>query len=341
MKSSRSIIVVLVLVFTMDVTAQEARAWGGNDHKSSIEQTINKKLRKSNFSNEELELLYKSVVLADANEYRSPEGKYIGVLHGRGNYVIALKYVYELAFKYLDENTNVDDMTFINNYFNECTYLTPSIRQKIGIVNPSLIKLVTTKILYTSSDYEFSNREKAIKIFGFACHLAGDIYAHSTIVPRSTVSYTKYNPILNFNESNFVSTPEYSSSEKWSNFKAIISKYEVPFVDLNNLNTISVVDENGSNIKLKTLYDENLLKSISFDLKANLFEDNSNFHSRRFDATLKIIKKMVFKFNNGLIANKNKQQFNDTFNKKILNYYNQSNLDYELRNFNFYYSSIK
>ena len=46
------------------------------------------------------------------------------VWHGRGNYVAALKYINELSFKYLENESKVDDSSFINNYFNKCNYLT-------------------------------------------------------------------------------------------------------------------------------------------------------------------------------------------------------------------------
>lgn len=342
MRSSKYIIVLLVVIFAMGIPETKAMAWGHNDHKASVERNINTKSKEVNFNSEELELLYKAVMIADANDYRKLDGIYVGGLHGKGNYVANLKYVYELAFKYLMKQSNVDDESFINNYFNECTYFTESDMKDIAAVNTSILKLVNSKILYyTSGEHELSNREKAIKIFGFACHLAGDIYAHNTYVPSSAVFYNEYNSALNFNERDFVSTPRYSSLDKWSNLKLIISKYNIPFVDLNNLNTVSVVTENGSIVKLKTLYDENLLDSISSNLKANLFEDNSKFHKTRFDATMAVIKEMVSKFNAALYAEKNKQQFHGIFHKDILNYYsNYNDTDYELRNFNFYYSSI-
>ena len=51
-----------------------------------------------------------------------------------------MKYLYELAFKYLDNQSKVNDTSFINNYFKSCSYLTKSERQNIAIVNSSLIK---------------------------------------------------------------------------------------------------------------------------------------------------------------------------------------------------------
>lgn len=341
MKTSKNIIVPLILIFIIGVPTSEVKAWGSNDHRACVEQVINSELTEVNFSNQELELLYKSVVLADDSDYRNPGGKYIGSLHGKGNYIAALKYVYELAFKYLENKSEVDDRIFINNYFNECNYLTESEKKNIANANTSLIKLVTTKILYTSSDYELSNRAKAIKILGFSCHLVGDIYAHDTFVPISSVSYTNYDPEFHFKQSNFTSDSNYNSSVKWSTYKLIISRFNIAFVDLNNLNTVAVNIENGSTVKLKALYEENLLSSISSDLKANLFEDNSKFHSGRFDATVVVTKEIIFKFNNSLILYENKGKIDSIFQKDILKcYYKDFNSTYTLQNFDSYYSIV-
>lgn len=342
MKISRTIIALLVLIFITGVSTSEVRAWSCINHRSIVEEIINTEIPEVNFSSQELELLYKAVILPDEYSYRRPNERSAVNLHGRGNYVATLKYLYELAFKYLENQSNVDDTSFINNYFNECDYLRVDESERIAVINLSLIKLLTSKILFTASDYELSNRNKAIKILGFACHLAGDIYAHDTIVPVSAVSYRKYDPSLNFKRNDFISTSAYSSRKKWSVFKSIIRKYNVAFFDLDNLNTASAIDKNGSTIKLKTLYDEKLLASIGFDIRASLFEDNPNFHSTRFDATFTMIKEIIFKFNSALYANENKQRVDDKFNKNIFNYYSKyANSSYKLRDYEYFYFITK
>lgn len=73
---------------------------------------------------------------------------------------------------------------------------------------------------------------------------------------------------------------------------------------------------------MKALYEENLLSSISSDLKANLFEDNSKFHS-------------------ALMLRKNKRIYGSIFQEGVLKYYYKDlNSTYKLQNFDFYYSRV-
>ncbi len=342
------ILLILVTIGCLSIPST-SYAWGSDGHSVLVENAMNKMQNTYghtiNFSGSELELLYYCADLPDQAEYR--DLALTSSLHGRGNYLSCEKYLWELAMAMLETKgaASLIDATFLSNYLNSRTYLTPSEKSRMATVNTKIEQLITTKLLY-QDDYELSKRKKAIKVIGFMCHLIGDTYAHNTFFPLSSVDYLTYDSTLNFRKQDFPSDSKYSDTLKWNTFKEIITNYNVTFADSNKMgdNDIRAYkrDENSTPVNFFTekIYPLDLLNAISANLNSQ-FEDNPNFHATRINATFTVTRRFLTDFNAAINLYSSGQDFSAYRNYNInhTNYYEGTG--YQLRNFDAYKNIIK
>lgn len=329
MKNIKKILCLFILITVVcgDFT-MEAQAWNGKNHAKLASDTFKKKIKHNYASKKELKLLYKCCKIPDDRQ------KYPGNFHGRNcNYVLTLKYLYELSLTYLNNKSKVDDKEFINDYFNNCSYIPENEKESILQIDKSLVELLSTKIKYKTK-YEMNNRRKSIKIMGFACHFTGDTFAHMTIVPKKCIKGK--NEKIKFHRSDF------GSKSQWKTFKKIISKYEVTYGDIKHLWKLTVKKRNSNTyVKLSDVYGTKKLKAISKNLPAKEYEDNPDFNRAAFKGAYKVTNRILRRYNKALKkSKKHTLSYTDIkFKKKYLKYY-KSKSKFKLYNFKEYMKAV-
>lgn len=148
-------------------------------------------------------IMRKAVRIADDAAY-SASTDYIAI-HAGGmsgslsggsskNYVLSLQFLYHAAYL-LKNNASTDYVTLINKAASD-------VKAKTGsIVDTKLVEAAKNVAIDTFDFYDKqyndsilypqkTNIERAYKVLGFALHLAGDIFAHRTMVPMASVNST-------------------------------------------------------------------------------------------------------------------------------------------------------
>ena len=333
-------VLVIILLINVLIVSESTTvlAWQGVDHRERVESIVKNKLSTVNFSEQELQLLYLCSELPDKEQYRWLDykgGTQVKSLHGGNNYMVAIKYLYELSLSYLSCNSRVkDDADYIDRYFSSRTYVGDQ-TEKIKQVNVILVRLLDNENVYYSGNKEKTNRKKAIKIFGFLCHTIGDTYAHSSIVPTPELCE------LQIYENSFSDDGKYSKSDKLDMMRKITKEYEIAFVDLDNLSTGKVKNrQTGESLQLKDVKSLNteILDSMSNDLARKDYEDNKSFYRKRFDATYTVIRRLLQKFNEALLQKENGETINVSFNVTDMKYYDEN--IYKLRKYSKFVRSI-
>ncbi len=338
MKKLNKVLALVLLFGVLISTPTTAKAWEGGDHKERVESIVKNKIKNVNFSEQELQLLYLCSQLPDKEEYRWLDykgGTQVKSLHGGNNYMVTIKYLYELSLSYLSCDSRVqNDSAYIDNYLSTRNYIgdqTDVIKQ----VNTILVRLLDNENVYYSDNMEKTNRKKAIKIFGFLCHTIGDTYAHSSIVPSPDLCE------LEIDANSFTNDGIYSKDFKMTIMEKITREYEISFVDLDNLATGKVKDrQTGKTLPLQeiALLDTKMLDSMSKDLVRKKYEDNKNFYRKRFDATYTVTRRLLEKFNVALLQKENGEQINISFDVSDMKYYDEK--IYKLRKYDKFLKSI-
>lgn len=193
----------------------------------------------SNFTTNEKSVLSVAISVADNGNYTHSSK---GSVHGGGNYVLCLRYLYTVAY-YLNQDNSLDTSfeladTDMTSYGISDSALGKSATDiKDGDSNIGNMKLDIYKIINSNlvvSVGESNNRMRAIKVLGLALHLGGDIYAHRTTVPVDSIA--------EFEQSDFTTT-------QYKAFKEAIDKGTLKFVSINNYTTTSTSTKYEDNVK--------------------------------------------------------------------------------------------
>jgi len=329
------------------------QAWKTNssytgDHAALVNYAVDAITGTKMSANEQVLMAY-CAELADDAVYKKDNSS----MHGRANYVLFQKYLWELAIDVLQNGpgtaaTKTEVQTYLNTYLSNYTSkqgnLSINEKDRLDVINARLVTLLSEKVKFTgaSDTFELSKRKRAIKVVGFLCHLIGDTFAHSTFVPSSTVYYSgTYNANLHFRQADF------SDASKWNTFKTIISNYDVSFVGLSEL-----ADANGDGVSAAVFikgtnteadlqgYGQTLLKSLSETTKVKSVEDDTAFCVARWNASKSVILSVVKDFNNVLSLSDSGSSFASyaIYNKSYMRYYQTNNTGYTLRQFDSYYT---
>lgn len=100
-------------------------------------------------------------------------------LHGSGNYVLNLRFLYTVAYHFNNGDSNAIVTT--KNELSNC-----NLAEIEKNMIPAINKILNTDVVKDLA--EKSNRMRAIKTLGLAMHLAGDMYAHYTIIPANSIN---------------------------------------------------------------------------------------------------------------------------------------------------------
>ena len=160
-------------------------SWGRDQHESmSIDATDGYNIKSSN-----LQLMSTAARKADDKPY-----DVASKLHASGNYIRTMKFLY-LCAAYLRNGKLADEAVALASA--DVKYSADDVpelkKQTIALIKTNLISGVD----------EANPTARYFKVLGFAMHLAGDTFAHRTIVPKYTVAGT--NPVNPINSTSITS----------------------------------------------------------------------------------------------------------------------------------------
>jgi len=155
--------------------------WGATGHKDLVSYGG----ESNDVSSANINIMKETVLMAD-RLYSSTNA-----LHGTGNYITSLKFLYKCAAYLRSGNTHNQAVDKAYN--------------SLRVQNATLTTLKDTTLLMLNNNKTYDTAtKKYYSVLGLAMHLTGDIFAHRTIVPKYTVSGT--NPAQSVNSSSVNST---------------------------------------------------------------------------------------------------------------------------------------
>ena len=180
--------------------------------------------------------------------YRNTKG-----LHGGGNYVASMQYIYNVA-KRVEEGKNVADAIKATKYKGSLT------KAENGYTG-TVVKKGLDGAMKAISRNGKTNREKSQRILALAVHVAGDMYAHQSMIPKSSMDkvVTSAAKVTG----NYLSSAHFggSTSKNWKKTKKCVEDGTMKFV------------------KIK----EGIPKTLKLeDKRCNMYEDNINFYPSRY-----------------------------------------------------------
>lgn len=198
-KSLGQLFLLVMIVIALSTNSIQVEAWSGTNHIKVMKETSHY----SKFTSSETKLLEACVLRCDSHYTTGNLG--IGnYLHGGGNYVLNLRFLYTVAYYF-----NIGESNAINKALAEMA-------NDVSNVNAAVTNVLNTQII--SGVNESSNRSKAIKVLGLALHLGGDIYSHCAVIPSNSISM--------FNSSHF------KNSSEFTRFSKDIAKGTLKFVKI-------------------------------------------------------------------------------------------------------------
>lgn len=259
-------VLLCTIIVTTELTTDPAQAWSRKYHNELVEMNS----KHANLTPSQEELAIRCATLADEGIYKG------GRLHGTGNYIKSMELLYTCAYNL---KNNVKDPLFsaFDSSYEEAGY--QALFNKIYV-------LTTSQVLVDVN--ESTNEAKAAKVLGFACHLAGDIYAHRTIVPPAA-----NRKVFENQWNNWVAQQKQMNTEKAA---------ELPnFTDLFG----STLDEYGEGRRLIKAGKVNFLDLQSFNNNryravkyrrfiGMVYEDSPSFYPERYNkGAMELVKNML------------------------------------------------
>lgn len=302
---------VFLLMISLCIPTLNSLAWDGGDH----DQLVQTATSGTTLSAYHKMIMRKAVRVADDSTYDATT-IYIG-LHAGGmsgtsangsskNYVLSLQFLYHAAYL-LKNNPNTNYETLITRAANNVKTKTGStvdanLVQAAKLVSNDEFNFYETKYNNKALYPQNTNIERSYKVLGFALHLAGDIYAHRTMVPmasiNNTVSQTVSSPIT----SNVYNLNHFNTASTSPCTNALIK--ETAFNKNSTADKCTNLEWNCLKHGIGTLY------VIEFgDIKwftkqrtygATYYEDNSKFYSSRYSVAADYTTKYII---NKFIAN--------------------------------------
>lgn len=248
---------------------------------------------------------YKNISLD--NEHK----KTVGGPHGAGNYVINLRFLYNAARIIYEDGVGTRYNNLVNSYTNNSSYWNVSWHPENSHFDKDRFTAMTDQVQYfldyktllpesiknNFSNYSSTtqNRYLGTMIFGMALHLAGDMYAHRSIVPIYTLSSDSTDK---FNPSYFPSATgttadnnrckdfcyydgssdkdstgtSWNNARNWNSFYYCVNQQVVEFRDINQFLT------------------------SSYRGTSNPYEDKASFCDERYNASLLSCKRIAKRF---------------------------------------------
>ncbi len=249
----------------------------------------------------------------------------VGGPHGAGNYVINLKFLFYISryiYDYGEKTINYSDIdNYINKYYNNNAYwinfgkgIDFDKKRLKAMANQVKFFLINKKYLLETSIYNnFSNYSKASQnrylgtmVFGIALHLAGDMYAHRTIVPKYTVDGVNPKQMQNdLSRKAMLGSNDFKMASKFyddATHKALInvlcfndySKSEISSQYTKYLEILYwQYIQKGVEMQVAEFRDINVFLKPSI---VNKYEDNASFCGERYKAALLSCERIAARF---------------------------------------------
>lgn len=240
------------------------------------------------------------------------EGKQAYCPHGSANYMISLKFLFSISRCIYDNGTGTEFENMIKSYQNNKNYWNVSWHPENKtfdkdrfneLVNQVRYLLIHRNLMEPTIKSKFStysktsqNRYLGLMIFGMALHLAGDMYAHRTIVPKYTIDGE--NPKSMSKNSSGQTMFGYGDFTKALIFhdddehKTIIknSCFKDKILDTGIKHWQYI--QRGVSMQVVEFRDINMFLKIS----SNPYEDNAAFCNERYKASLQACKRIAKRF---------------------------------------------
>lgn len=247
-------ILMCFLFLCVGISSTPVYAWVNEQHLELVEKNNNY----ARLTPSQKKLVKYCSVLADKGVYRG------GHLHGTGNYVKSMELLYTCAYN-LKNNVNEPILSALDPMYTEPGYL--KLYEKINhLLNDKLIP----------GEEELSNTAKSAKVLGFACHLAGDIYAHRTIIPIYADKELFASTWFTWAKSYRIKHP--NRAKELPSFDKLIGNV----FDENGKGTLSIQKGNAIFLNIQGWNSKNDPDKKYRKFNTQAFEDNPSFFSERF-----------------------------------------------------------
>ncbi|MCI8874962.1 MAG: S8 family serine peptidase [Lachnospiraceae bacterium] len=222
--------------------------WGGKDHQKTIPEGVGG-----------YKLMYAASVVPDQEELAQcdPNGRCVARdnplfknrrFHGSKNYKFTMEFLINLAHAYYN-NKSVQDV------YNSIEPRLHKVEDHFKYSTVQAIEMFLGRryFSYLGVD-EMTKKNKAYKIMGVAVHVAGDIYAHRTIVTKDMISQFKESDFIDKNDNNFFGA-----------FKKEVAKGALEFREI-----------------------KNYTKGLTSGQSTGKYEDKTTFISSRYENAKKV-----------------------------------------------------
>lgn len=231
--------------------------------------------------------------------------------HGTGNYMINLKFLFLISRCIYDNGTGTEFENMIKSYQNNQTYWNVSwhsedknfdkyrfdqlVNQVRYFLKSRDIMEPTIKSKFSTYSKEAQNRYLGLMIFGMALHLAGDIYAHRTIIPKYTVLGD--NPKTMSKNSDGQTMLGYGDFNKASTYYDDDSHKKLVKDSCYN-NDVPASIKYWQYIQKGVYMQVVEFRDVKMFLKgsSNPYEDNASFCNERYKASLQACKRIAKRF---------------------------------------------
>ncbi|MCM1286407.1 MAG: S8 family serine peptidase [Acetobacter sp.] len=235
--------------------------------------------------------------------------------HGSANYMISLKFLFSISRCVYDNGTGTEYENMIKSYENNKSYWNVSWHPENENFDKARFDELVAQVKYllknrnlmeTSINNKFDtysketqNRYLGMMIFGMALHLAGDMYAHRTIVPKYTVEGT--NPKTKTKNSDgqtmlgygdFDRTDTYSDDDS---HKKLIKDACYSDKIIGSIKYWEYIQK-GVYMQVVEFRDINMFLKDGKQGSDNPYEDDASFCNERYKASLQACKRIAKRF---------------------------------------------
>lgn len=223
-------------------------------------------------------------------------------LHGSGNYIAKLKYLYFLQYYLLNGKSYVTSNSLALNQLSSLTgkdkTKLENLAREVDIAcNPQKQSQPEDYLMFRNTvSYENNRVVKRGKVIGFAIHLIGDLFAHRTIVPTSAIDcsaagVTKTDTTFGYGDFPTYYGPQFSEAELR---EAATSPTEKIWDIKNNYSTkLRCWDAMKFGVLNYQIIEFRDIKYFQNEWKTSLYEDDANFFKERYNQSLEICEQYI------------------------------------------------
>lgn len=294
--------------YSQEAEAVAGALWSKSDHENIVDEITDNEYKNASKTEKEKDAYQKYATIREystvSDKCFPPKAKKsedyimtIVALHGAGNYVSHLKYLWYFAtfLGRAGEINSVDEMNaaiisarnsakermsndpyYIKKYSDPDTILHKLIVNSGTMIKTGKIEQDSKYVYVKQSNVVLSAKQMKYRAMGYMFHLLGDVYAHQAAIPTSVGIYVNYHTDLSTLKSRIsrndvidcTCTEDTTPCSSCNNLKSLINKGDLRFVNL--VSYISNTD----------------------DIHNNKYIDCVNFCSKRYAYAIDVAKKM-------------------------------------------------